>query len=107
MAQSRAAPHLEPRGYPKLAKFMVEHDYAMIRQFRQLAIRDLLYLQAEICELEFKLTKQGVDDANAQDERKFYDREWCILNEGESRGTGGKQWKLVLQVRAKLREYCE
>ncbi|KAK7913914.1 hypothetical protein PG985_011617 [Apiospora marii] len=105
MAHDRIAPNLEPRGYPKLAKFMVEHDYVMMRQFRQLAIRDLLYLQAELCELEHELTKQGIIDANAADERKFYDREWWFLHQGEARGMGGEQWNLVLKVRAKLREY--
>ncbi|KAK7961674.1 uncharacterized protein PG986_002499 [Apiospora aurea] len=105
MAQDRTTPVIQPRGYPKLAKFMVEQDYAMLRQFRQLAMRNLLYLQAEICELEHDLTEQGLLDANASDERKWYDREWWYLHQGEARGTGGKQWKLVLRVRAKLREY--
>lgn len=106
MAHERTTPDLKPKGYPKLAKFMVEHDYAMIKQFRQLAVRDLLYQQAEICELELEFTKQGVDDANAQDDRKYYDREWWFLSQGEARGTGGEQWKLAVRIREKLREYC-
>ncbi|KAK6860689.1 hypothetical protein PG995_004325 [Apiospora arundinis] len=99
MAHERTTPDLKPKGYPKLAKFMVEHDYAMIKQFRQLAVRDLLYQQAEICELELEFTKQGVDDANAQDDRKYYDREWWFLSQGEARGTGGEQWKLAVRIR--------
>ncbi|KAK8133176.1 hypothetical protein PG999_001349 [Apiospora kogelbergensis] len=105
MAHDRTRARIRPRGYPKLAGFMVEHDYVMIRQFRQLAVQDLLYLQAEICELEHDLAKQGMIDANASDERRYYDREWWYLHQGESRGTGGEQWKLALRVRAKLREY--
>ncbi|KAK8072966.1 hypothetical protein PG996_006314 [Apiospora saccharicola] len=105
MDHDRPTPNQMPRGYPKLANFMVDHDYVMIRQFRQLAVRDLLYMQAEICELEHDLISQGIVDASAVDERKYYDREWWYLHQGEARGTGGEQWKLVLKVRAKLREY--
>ncbi|KAK7999403.1 hypothetical protein PG990_012003 [Apiospora arundinis] len=105
MARNRTGSFIRPRGYPKLASFMVDHDYVMLRQFRELAVRDLLYLQAEICELELELKDQGIQDANESDERQYYDREWWLLNHGEERGTGGEQWKLVLRVRAKLREY--
>lgn len=107
MAHDPTTPAQVPRGYPKLANFMVEHDQVMLRQFRQLAVRDLLYLQAEICELEQDLIKQGIIDASADDDRKYSDREWWYLQQGEAMGTGGEQWKLVLKVRAKLREYCK
>ena len=86
---------------------MVEHDYTILRQVRKLAVRDLLYMQAEICELEYGLRDQVILDANASDERRFYDREWWRLHQGKRRGFDGKQWKLVLRVRAKLREYCK
>ncbi|KAK6829745.1 hypothetical protein PG987_010329 [Apiospora arundinis] len=105
MAPDQDKPIITPRGYPKLAAFMVEHDYVMLRQFRELAVRDLLYLQAEIRELELDLKEQVVSDANASNDRRFFDREWWHLRHGEERGTGGEQWDLVLRVRAKLREY--
>ncbi|KAK8121771.1 hypothetical protein PG984_010441 [Apiospora sp. TS-2023a] len=104
MAHDPTALGQKARGYPKLADFMVEHDHVMLRQFRQLAVRDLLYLQAEICELEHDLIKQRADDANASGERQYYDCDWWRLHQGETRMTGGEQWKLVLQVRAKLQE---
>ncbi|KAI1411910.1 hypothetical protein F5Y13DRAFT_180515 [Hypoxylon sp. FL1857] len=96
----------QPRGYPKLANFMVHHNHVMVKQFRELAVRDLLYRQAELCDLQYDFDHQSVQDANSQDEKKqLYDREWCHLSHGGGGDSSGKQWKLALQIREKLREY--
>ncbi|KAK7994513.1 hypothetical protein PG991_016101 [Apiospora marii] len=105
MTLDRARPVIRPRGYPKLASFMVEHDYVILRQFRELAVRDLLYLQAEICQLELDLKDQGMEDAKASNDRRYYDCDWWRLHQGEERATGGEQWELALKIRAKLRDY--
>lgn len=96
-----------PRGYTQLAKFMVGHEHIMLKQYRELAIRDLLYLQAELCDLEYDYAQQAKSDSQEQDQRRLYDREWWHLQSDESRGGDGKQWQLALKIRTKLREYCK
>ncbi|OTA94639.1 hypothetical protein M434DRAFT_383139 [Hypoxylon sp. CO27-5] len=91
----------EPRGYPKLASFMVHHNHVIAKQFRELAVRDILYLQAELCDLQYDFNHQSIKDINSQDEKtQVHDREWYLLSHA-----GGRQWQLALQIRGKLREY--
>ena len=93
-------------GYSQLAKFMVDREHVMLKQYRDLAVRDLLYLQAELCDLQYDFTQQAQLDAS-QDEIRLNDREWWHLQSHGMRGGDGKQWQLALQIRNKLREYCE
>ena len=95
--------------YDKLATFMNETEHTMVRKYRHLAARDLLYLQAELCDLNLEYNKIAQKDADAKDgdERKIYDREWWFLKESKERGFGGKQWEQQLKIREKLREYCK
>ena len=95
------------RGYSKLAKFMVDYEHVMLKQYRELAVRDLLYLQAELCDLQYDYCEQAQLDSQQLDERRLYDREWWHLQSDKSRGGDGKQWQLALQIRQKLREYCK
>ena len=91
-----------PLGYTKLAGFMVRHDLEMFRRFRKLAVRDILYLQAELCHLDYQFQDQALRDANGGHPEKYFDREWWQL-----RKAGGRQWKIALEIRAKLKEYCK
>jgi hypothetical protein len=97
----------KPKGYVKLAKFMVKRNHVVLAKYRELAIRDLLYLQAELCDIEYRLKEQEDADANSADERQYHDREWWLLQSAEKRGLGGEHWKLVLCMREKLREFCK
>jgi len=94
-------------GYTKLATFMVEKHHPILKKHQSLAVRDLLYLQAELCELEFKYNSIAKKDSLEQDERQYYDRDWLHLETSQQRGFGGEQWTLALAIRHKLREYCE
>jgi hypothetical protein len=98
---------MEPKGYEKLAKFMSDRDHVVIKKYRELAILDLLYLQAELCEIQYNLANQQKIDARETDERQYHDREWWCLQSAAERGLGGKQWGLVLTMRGKLKEYCK
>ncbi|KAI0884242.1 uncharacterized protein GGS22DRAFT_194807 [Annulohypoxylon maeteangense] len=94
----------QPKGYSKLAGFMVHRNHVIVKQFRELAVKDLLYLQAELCDLQYDFDHQSRIDVNSQNEKtRLYDREWCHLR--YAAGGGGKQWQLALQIREKLREY--
>jgi len=97
------------RGYTQLANFMVDHEHVVLKQYRQLAVRDLLYLQAELCDLQIDYAKQAQQDCRQTGSpRALYDKEWFHLKSGESMEKGdGTQWRLALQIREKLREYCE
>ena len=93
-------------GYIKLATFMTQKHHTIVRKYEHLAVRDLLYLQAELCHLNAEYATICQRDASEQDERQYYNREWWHLRSSESRGFGGEQWILASEIRAKLREYC-
>lgn len=93
-------------GYDKLANFMATSHYTIFRKFRQSAIRDLLYLQAEISELEKEYAESAQRDREAEGARALYDGNWHLLSISKSQNLGGVQWDKALQIRKKLREYC-
>ena len=95
------------KGYEKLASFMAESP--ILKKYQRLAVRDLLYLQAELCELDYKYQSIAKKNAAERDERKWYAVDWVLLEASVTRGTGGdygEQWRIALTIREKLREYC-
>lgn len=96
----------ESTGYIKLSRYMIDDKYTIFRKFGLLANRDLLYLQAELAQLEGESARLSDRDRNGEGEQKLYDKNWSLLSSSEDRGLGGEQWKKALQIRAKLREYC-
>jgi hypothetical protein len=93
-------------GYTKLGQFMTSKHYAIFRQFQSLAARDLLYLQAELVQLDIEHQHAAQTDRECTDERQYNDREWWHLSNSGPRGLGGEQWASALKIRMKLREYC-
>jgi hypothetical protein len=95
-----------PEGYPQIASFMGEFpEMAMVRRFRGLNARNLLYLQAELVQIEKKLL--ACEKADAKDDaKKRYTRDffWLQRTENQAENT---QWKLIDEMRAKLKEYSE
>ncbi|PVH73652.1 hypothetical protein DL98DRAFT_606918 [Cadophora sp. DSE1049] len=94
-----------PEGYPQVAEFMGEYPtLAMVRRFRGLNARNLLYLQAELVLIEKKL--QEVEKADAKnDATKQYSKDYFWLMESATESEGGDQWRLIMEMRDKLREY--
>jgi hypothetical protein len=95
-----------PPGYPQVADFMGDHPtLAMVRRFRGLNARNLLYLQAELVLIENKLLEQEKIDAK-NDATKQYarDYQWIIPPAG---GEGSEQWRLIKEMKDKLKEYSE
>lgn len=92
-------------GYTKLSEFMDHEKYPIFRQFRVSAIRDLLFLQAELTQLENQFLALAERDIGNEAERT-HDRNWKLLSTSEARGCNGEQWKKALEIRGKLREYC-
>jgi hypothetical protein len=94
-------------GYTKLAAFMIGKHRPILKKYQHLAVRDLLYLQAELCELEYQFnTVAKKDAAEGSNERRFYDRDWLHMATSPERDHGGEQWAAALHIREKLREYC-
>jgi hypothetical protein len=93
-------------GYTKLATFMTQQHHPILKKHQSLAVRDLLYLQAELCDLEFKYNSIAKKDCLEKDERQYYDRDWLHLATSKGRDFGGEQWALAIAIREKLREYC-
>lgn len=99
-------------GYGKLAELMSSHDeFAILRRFRHLNMKNLLYLQAEIAHLEEELGELA--DRDATDPRlSFHGHDWWSLahDDGgaDEDGAGGQaqeQWAKVLELRGKLAAY--
>ncbi|OJD31506.1 uncharacterized protein BKCO1_4700067 [Diplodia corticola] len=97
---TRKQNHLPP-GYPALAARMgLFPEKAIFRRFGFLNKLNILYLQAELMEIEDQLKcLQGTDSLKDGDE-KFYATDWYCLNQGDN-----EQLKLMLHARDKLDKY--
>src|ERR1700694_3377519 len=62
--------NVQMSGYSKLAAFMTEKHHPILKKYRHLAARDLLYLQAELCDLQFRYDETAKKDAMAQDRER-------------------------------------
>ena len=103
--ESLAAELEPPRGYPQVATFMGVHpEMAMVRRFRGLNARNLLYLQAELVQIEKELLKLEREDAKAKEDpyKPFYAVDYKYLAVEQP---GNTQLELILKMREKLKEY--
>jgi hypothetical protein len=103
-----------PTGYPKLAGFFAcIPNAASFRRFNELNMRRLLYLPADLCDLEQDLLEVERNDAACTDEskRNRYATHWdAFKSSANSKGRAGKelskQWDLMMgNVNPKLKEY--
>ena len=99
-------------GYPRIGRFMGRSPpLAIFRRFSALNAENLLYLQAELKVLETKLREYQLADQNSgHEDREIYSQDWETLKDscGDSASAGNdrKQWSTILELRAKLKEYC-
>lgn len=96
------------RGYEKLSCLMSRHsEYSIVRKFRELNYRNILYLQAELVHLEAGLRQFTAADDNSDDPfRQHYGRHWPLLSASIESGHD-MQWTTILKVRHKLEEYSK
>jgi hypothetical protein len=97
-------------GYAKMAFLMGEYpEVAVFRRFGALNAQNLLYLQAELKDLETSLRNYALEDQNSgHPERIFYSKDWFTLKnscDATYEGADGNQWSTILSIRAKLKEY--
>ncbi len=83
---------METTGYQKLSGFMVDEQYAIFRKFRLLANRDLLYMQAELAQLEAEFADLSDRDRKTEGEQELYDANWYLLSTSKNRENDGHQW---------------
>ena len=91
-------------GYPRLAHLMGKYPgEAIFRRFATLNARNLLYLQAELVQLEWELEQDTNADCASEDgaRRAFQTHARTLREEGK----GSVQWEKVLLIREKLKEY--
>lgn len=95
-------------GYHKLASLLSNHeDLFVLRRFATANVKNLLYMQAEILHLEAELHDIALEDHSGCAKHRNY--EYCVFDLKESCGVGGSdtQWRKILQLREKLREYSQ
>ena len=94
--------------YGKLAAMIGAHqEMALFRQFAALNAKSLLYMQSELVHLEAELSSIEVDDTYSGDSQKETFRV-SVFDLKESCGTGKDlQWRKVLEIREKLKEYSK
>jgi hypothetical protein len=93
-------------GYSKLANLMgddrTDGHFLIFQKFESLSTTNLLYLQAEIINLKESLDKIAeIDSENP--EKQVFTQDWEAL----STSTDSAQWEKWLEIRCKLKEYCE
>ena len=99
------------KGYARLALLMGDYpEVAIFRRFSVLSAQNLLYLQAELRDLEVDLRRYAEEDDNsAHRDRKVYSLDWFALKQScedfADEGNDGRQWQTVLALRSKLEEY--
>ncbi|MCJ1435314.1 hypothetical protein MMC27_004686 [Xylographa pallens] len=92
-------------GYTKLGAYMGSLPRcAIFRRFGALGMQNLLYLQAELVDLELQFQKCSRENRQSEDpEKAYFDTDWYTLaqhNDGNE-----MQWILALRIREKLKEY--
>ena len=98
-------------GYEKLAKLVSTYSgIDMYRKFAALHGKSLLYMQAELTHLEAQLSDiMGEDFAYARagdTENELFPFSWMALKESIGKPGGDLQYRLVMEIRAALKEYC-
>lgn len=106
-------------GWPRLARLMAEElEFESFCRFRELNVKNLLYYQAEIAEMEDKLRQIELEDANSSEWEGSYAREaYRILKikdvkdatqeQKDETHRRNRQGKLILDIRERLKEYSK
>lgn len=84
------------RGYASLADVIAsDKDFQIFRRFDSLAFRQLLYMQAELCELEEQI--KDLDDEDVENGRTY-----CLHTREDG---NAKRMALIEKSKGKLKEY--
>jgi hypothetical protein len=95
-------------GYAKLAQLMGDNrtdgHFLIFQRFGALSAQNLLYLQAELANLQESLEILVQRDSESSDVKKSqFAQDWAALSSSED----SLQWTKWLELRCKLKEYCK
>lgn len=83
-------------------------ELGTVSRFSSLNIQNLLYMQAELIGLQQDLHEiETVNDRSPDEVKSSFSRNWLALRSAEEHEGSDEQWKLVLLIREKLKEYSE
>ena len=84
-------------------------EFAIFRNFNTLRLQNLLYLQAELTQLETRLQEASEKNGNSVvQHEQWAARDWQHLSRADPiSGEPNKQWEIFLLIREKLKEYGE
>jgi hypothetical protein len=99
-------------GYPQLSEYMgLLPQLSIFRSFGALGAKNILYLHAELVALEEELRKVEEEDYRSGDDvRERYRRCWQYLKLSDGMPCSNMsrpQAKIVMEIRAVLKEYCK
>lgn len=95
-------------GYAKLGQLMgdrrTDGHFLIFQKFESLSAQNLLYLQAELANLQESLeVLVKRDNLSSDPEKKQFGQDWAALSSSEN----SSQWIKWLEIRCKLKEYCK
>lgn len=99
------------KGYPSLAEFITSDrskSTVIFNRFDRLSARNLLYLQAELVELEARQDAFDKEDASADLDGKQSRRDWGVFKKRSEDPLNQRErdrMELVKQIREKIKEY--
>lgn len=104
---------VRPEGFASFASTIAsdrEHSLVIYNRFDDLSARNILYLQSELAELQRKqdaFDKEDFLDDSA--EATSIARNWQTLEDSaqEDGSKAQRRMKLIMQIRAKVKEYSE
>jgi hypothetical protein len=105
--------HHTVAGYPRLSdQIGRQPEFGIYRSFAALHAQDLLYMQAELVEVENELRSvEKVDSESADNYRKLYSSDWWFLEHAANRqglsdhDAAFKQRDILRRMRPLLKQY--
>jgi len=97
-------------GWPQLARLMAEvPDLEAFSRFRELNMKNLLYYQVELADLERKLDRVEHRDwmNRTSEEGEYAKRAYKLIECQDLKDGKHEQWQLVLRIRERLSQYSK
>lgn len=93
------------KGYPRLANLVGLYPrMAIFRRFSRLNAQNLLYMQAELAQMEYELDLVAGEDSQ-NDSPNVQSFQTCVHHMKKAQGPDSLQWQMVLDIRQRLGEY--
>ena len=94
-----------PNGYARMADMVGQYpETAIFSRFARLNAKNLLYMQAELVQMEYELDTVAFEDSQGDDPNRRSFQAY-VYNMKKARGPDSLQWRMVLEIRQRLKEY--